>query len=92
MTQEPTNADRAEWALEALAVFTRRTYGGDDPGSMDRGDLETAVYDLIADLLHYADRQGFDTDAVLAAAVLHFKAEKREEPPAKPLPFEAQAI
>ncbi len=79
MTTEPTNADRAAWAAEALAVFTARTFGGDDPDSMDKGDLECAVYDLIADLLHYADRQGFDTDSVLASAVLHFEAEQREE-------------
>jgi hypothetical protein len=79
MTTEPTNADRAEWAKQALATFTARTYGGDHPDAMDRGDLETAVYDLIADLLHFAYRQGFDTDAVLASAVLHFEAEQREE-------------
>lgn len=79
MTHEPTNADRAEWAKEALAAFTARTYGGDHPDTMDRGDLETAIYDLIADLLHYAKRQGFETDCILASAVLHFEAERREE-------------
>jgi len=70
---------RARWAKNALAVFTAETYGGDHPDTMDRGDLETAVYDLIADLLHFADRQGFETDVVLAQAVLHFEAEQAEE-------------
>lgn len=79
MTSEPTNHDRAEWAKEALAVFTCRTYSGDHPDTMHRGDLETAVSDLIADLLHFAAGQGFDTSAVLAAATLHFEAELREE-------------
>lgn len=79
MTSEPTNHDRAEWAKEALAVFTCRTYSGDHPDTMHRGDLETAIGDLIADLLHFAAGQGFDTGAVLAAATLHFEAEQREE-------------
>lgn len=79
MTSEPTNRDRAEWAKEALAVFTCRTYSGDHPDTMHRGDLETAVSDLIADLLHFAAGQGFDTSAVLAAATLHFEAELRDE-------------
>lgn len=79
MTTEPTNKDRAGWAKEAIATFAARTYGGDHPDTMDPGDLETAVYDLIADLLHFADRQGFDADCVLAHAVLHFEAEQREE-------------
>jgi hypothetical protein len=79
MTEEPTNENRAQWAREALIAFTARTWGGRHPDTMDRGDLECAVYDLIADLLHYADRQGFETDSVLASAVLHFEAEQREE-------------
>lgn len=79
MTTEPTNADRAEWAHEALAVFTARTFGSDHPDSMDKGDLECAIYDLVADLLHFAERHGIETDVVLAQAVLHFEAEQREE-------------
>jgi len=79
MTCEPTNADRAEWARQALAVLTATTYGGDHPDTMDHGDLETAVYDLIADLLHYAERQGFDTDEIIRSALFHFEAERMEE-------------
>ncbi len=79
MTDEPTNDDRARWAKNALAVFTAETYGGGHPDTMERGDIETAVYDLIADLLHFADKHGIDTDCILASAVLHFEAEQREE-------------
>lgn len=79
MTHEPTNADRADWAREALAAFTARTYGGDHPDTMERGDLETAIYDLIADLLHYAKRQGFDTGSIITQACYHFECELREE-------------
>jgi hypothetical protein len=49
----PANIRRAEWARNALAVFTEETYGGDDPDTMHPGDRETAVQDLITDLLHY---------------------------------------
>lgn len=79
MTSEPTNADRARWARNALAVFTAETYGGDHPDTMDRGDLETAVSDLIADLLHFAVSQGFDADEILRSASFHFEAELAED-------------
>ena len=79
MTTEPTNSDRAEWAKQALAVFTATTYGGDHPDSMDRGDLEAAVYDLIADLLHYAEQKGFDVIEILYRAHGHYEAELAEE-------------
>lgn len=79
MNTEPTNADRAEWAKHALATFIARTYGGDHPDTMDRGDLETAVGDLIADLLHYTNQKGFDSDEILRSARFHFEAELAEE-------------
>lgn len=79
MTSEPTNHDRAEWAKEALAVFTASTFGGDHPDTMDRSDLHCAIHDLITDLLHFAERQDFDTGQTLYLAVSNFDAEKREE-------------
>ena len=50
-TSIPTNAERAQWARNALAVFTAETYSGDHPDTMDAGDLESAISDLICDLL-----------------------------------------
>jgi hypothetical protein len=44
---EPTNAQRAEWAKAALAVFTADTYTGDHPDTMHQGDLEDAIAELI---------------------------------------------
>ena len=79
MTNEPTNDDRASWAKEALAVFTGRTFGGDHPDIMERDDLECAIGDLVADLLHFARHQGFDTVLILRTAILNFDAELREE-------------
>lgn len=79
MIHNPTNADRAAWAKEALAVFTARTFSGDHPDSMDVGDLHCAICDLIADLLHYAAEREFDTGHMLYLATSHFDAEQREE-------------
>lgn len=79
MTDQPTNADRAAWARDALAVFTAATYSGDHPDGMDRTDLECAAGDLIADLLHYAMQQGFDAGSIMQRACGHFGAELLEE-------------
>jgi hypothetical protein len=78
MSNEPTNAHRAAWAKDALAVFTAATFG-DHPDRMDRGDLECAVGDLIADLLHFAVQQGFDAGSVMNWACGHFGCELLEE-------------
>jgi len=79
MTNEPTNADRAAWAKDALAVFTAETFGGDHPDRMERGDLECAAGDLIADLLHYAVQQGFDAGSIMRSACGHFGCELLKE-------------
>jgi hypothetical protein len=79
MTIEPTNADRAAWAKDALAVFTAATFSGDHPDRMHRGDLECATGDLIADLLHYALQQGFDIGAILQNACGNFGSELLDE-------------
>jgi hypothetical protein len=72
---EPTNTDRAEWAKNALAVFTAETYSGDHPDTMDPGDLETAIQDLISDLIHFASQKGMDVKPLHARALVMFEAE-----------------
>ena len=79
MTHEPTNAQRANWAQNALAVFTTATFCGDHPDTMDRGDLRSAIGDLICDLLHYARKQEFDIGAILQQACGHFAFELLDE-------------
>lgn len=75
MSHEPTNADRAAWAKDALAVFAAATFSGRHPDRMERGDLECAV----ADLLHFAVRQGFDAGSVMNWACGHFGREVLDE-------------
>lgn len=79
MTNEPTNADRAAWAKDALAVFTAATFRGVHPETMDRNDLECAIGDLIIDLLHFAVQQGFDAGSIMKTACGHFGAELLDE-------------
>lgn len=79
MTTEPTNTDRAAWAKNALAVFTAETYSGDHPDSMGRHDLDSAISDLIADLLHYAVQQGLDAGNLMQRACGHFGYELLDE-------------
>lgn len=74
-TSEPTNQDRAGWASDALAVFTAATFSGDHPDTMQRGDLESAITDLITDLLHLADQKGFDPQRIFEQGKAHFKTE-----------------
>jgi hypothetical protein len=42
---------------------------------MHRDDLECVIGNLICDLLHFADQQGFDSQAILEHGNTHFKSE-----------------
>ena len=72
---EPSNRDRALWARNALAVFAAETFSGDHPDTMDRDDLECAIGDLICDLMHFAQQQGFDPQVILERGNAHFRTE-----------------
>ena len=78
---EPTNQERARWARAALAVFTDRTYSGDHPDTMDRDDLESAIGDLMCDLMHLAHQQGFEPQAIIETAGNHYAVEIAEAAP-----------
>lgn len=84
---EPTNADRADWAREALNVFAKRTFGGEsydhmlkreEPGD-EHTDSEDALNDLICNLLHLAQQRGLDVDRCLRVAKGNFAEEMAEE-------------
>lgn len=66
------NSARAEWAQQALDVFTSAT----------RVDDEDALKDLLCDLMHWADRNPEDCEsfeAALRMARVNYEAEKKEE-------------
>ena len=64
---EGLNDDRAAWAGTALAAFQLAT-GAED---------EFALGDLLADLMHWADRNNFDFEAALDRGRAHYEEEPR---------------
>lgn len=63
------NDERAEWAEQAIEAFESAT----------RADREDALCDLLADLMHWADRNGQDFDSQLDRARMHYAAETEPE-------------
>ena len=59
------NPNRARWAAAALAEFRRQT----------GADLEDAVSDLLADLMHWCDRLGQEFPQELRRALHHYEEE-----------------
>ena len=72
------NDYRAEWAGKVLLQFSRFT--GLDP----KEEKQEAVGDLIANIGHYCDRNGFDFLELAAAAISLWDVEKREEENGEP--------
>ncbi len=66
---EKMNDKRAAWAARAVAAFQDIT-GTDD---------EDALCDLLADLMHWADRCNYDFDAALIRGRDHYEAETMGE-------------
>jgi hypothetical protein len=62
------NDDRASWAGKAIKAFQAET-GTDD---------EDALSDLLADLMHWADRNNYDFEAAVERARGHYEAETGE--------------
>jgi hypothetical protein len=69
---EVQNYRRAERARRALVLFQG------DAGLIDADGLDTAVADLICDLMHLCDRSGLDLIHILCRARMHHDAEVRE--------------
>ena len=67
LPQDPDrlNAHRALWAAAALAELRRQT----------GADLEDAVSDLLADLMHWCDRFGQEFPKELRRALNHYQEE-----------------
>lgn len=69
---EFTNAEHAECAIEALASSTHRA-------TLLSGDHETAIMDLVIDLMHLCDRKKLDFYELLFRAENHYRAELEED-------------
>lgn len=82
MKHHPRNVERAGWAKNALKVFTKETYGGDVPDTMHPGDRETAIQDLVTDLMHYLNQHPFKNnmqpEEVVARAIRMYFEELHE--------------
>lgn len=74
VTGEPTNDARANWAKDSLDLFAYKT-------CMDTAgeDDQTILTDLLANLMHLADRDGLNWMDAIAHAVEHFNFEKENE-------------
>lgn len=71
---DPTNNDRADWALEGLETFKARTRMHDE-------ELETIIGDFLTDLLHLCTREEIDFSYALNNAMMHYREEVEEERP-----------
>ncbi len=71
-TKDPTNDERASWAMVALLAFAEETGQSADSS---HAELEETLTDLLSDLHHLADQQGIDWNDVTSSADLHYSDE-----------------
>nr|MBI3613943.1 hypothetical protein [Nitrospirota bacterium] len=77
LKSEPITLEhRRQWATEALAAHNRLQEGG--VGRTVTG-MDEDIIDLVADLLHLADREGIDVDRLLGCARMHWDAERKDK-------------
>lgn len=74
---EVTNLQRADWAMVAVRAFAAET-GLDTSGD----ETETAVADLLANLMHLCDKERIDFDVALMRGRSHYREELADERPA----------
>ena len=68
-----TNDDRADLARTACEDFSEST------GQSMEDELGNIITDLMADLLHLANREGLCADSLVRRATMHYEAEITEE-------------
>jgi len=68
-----TNASRAEDGAQLVALQARR-------GRSEQDDAETNLTDALANLMHFAEREGIDFEQAIDEARGHHAAELRGEP------------
>ena len=68
------NEERADHAANAMAEYL---LSKGEPSHMPPENYEISY--LICDLLHHGDRLGFDHQAILDCALMHYEGEKAED-------------
>ena len=71
LTEDLSSEDRAEVIKPLVKSYNEKYMGGD-------GDLITATCDLVADLLHFAAKNGVAAKNVFQRAEMHFNAEQQK--------------
>ena len=67
----PTNLERSAWALAAVQALAEET-----GLSIEDDGLETAVTDLLANVMHLCQLNRIDFDSCLSTATDHYSEEK----------------
>lgn len=65
-----TNEERGRWVESELDSYRRKGHTGDD--------YDTAISDMIADLIHLANSKGEDAEAIKDRAWMNYEAEIEE--------------
>ena len=68
---EPRNSDRAAWARRAVVTLQKET------GLTEADGLDTAVTDLLADMMHLCRQEGLKFQRQFLMAEMHYEAERR---------------
>lgn len=66
---QPTNNQRARWGNTALSAFANECYA---PGAEEE---EVILQDLLCDLMHLCDAQGWNFDLLVSLAKFQYRAE-----------------
>lgn len=82
---EPTNEDRAGWAMTALNAYAKETRStGEQEIVIDHDEedateqLEEVAGDLLCDLMHLLRKHGVDPTDIIDRGYMHFNAEEAE--------------
>jgi hypothetical protein len=69
----PANSERADWAAESARVYADLT------GLDYDEEIDSAIGDLIASLLHLADAHGLCPETMLQRGQMHYEYEVEED-------------
>ena len=74
--EEPTNNQRADWAMHGLLAFAEITGLRNE---RNQEDLDIIVGDFLADLMHLCDSEEIDIESMMQRADSHYREEVEME-------------